>query len=125
MREAKQQRHEVVLVRDRLYIDGEQYFPPEERSLENDDEIINPTPMRKSGINNQSLRTDNMNNVTTPRRKPAKRSRVGSSPSSNPGDDIQHPYTGKPATYETHMMLFLYENHMKIKSYDYDMKCFI
>ena len=29
MREAKQQRREVVLVRYRLYIDGEQYFPPD------------------------------------------------------------------------------------------------
>ena len=29
MREAKQQRREVALVRDRLYIDGEQYFPPD------------------------------------------------------------------------------------------------
>jgi hypothetical protein len=44
MREAKQQRREVVLVRDRLYIDGEQYFPPEDRLLESEDNIINTTP---------------------------------------------------------------------------------
>jgi hypothetical protein len=31
MREAKQQRRHVVLVRDRLFIDGEQYIPPEDR----------------------------------------------------------------------------------------------
>jgi hypothetical protein len=45
MREAKQQRREVVLVRDRLYIDGEQYFPPEDRFLESEDNIINTTPI--------------------------------------------------------------------------------
>jgi hypothetical protein len=49
MREAKQQRRAVVLVRDRLYIDGEQYFPPEERFLESEDNIINPTPPHESG----------------------------------------------------------------------------
>jgi hypothetical protein len=33
MREAKQQRRHVVLVRDRLFIDGEQYIPPEDRPV--------------------------------------------------------------------------------------------
>jgi hypothetical protein len=79
MREAKQQRREVVLVRDRLYIDGEQYFPPEDRFLESEDNIINPTPPRESGKDEPSTRTNNVNNLATPGRKPAKRSRLGSS----------------------------------------------
>ena len=36
MREAKQQRRQVVLVRDRLFIDGEQYIPPEDRPVNTD-----------------------------------------------------------------------------------------
>ena len=80
MREAKQQRREVVLVRDRLYIDGEQYFPPEDRFLESEDNIINPTPPHESGKDEPSTRTNNVNNLATPGRKLAKRSRVGSSP---------------------------------------------
>ena len=55
MREAKQQRREVVLVRDRLYIDGEQYFPPEDRFLESEDNIINPTPRMNPGKKNRPL----------------------------------------------------------------------
>ena len=73
MREAKQQRREVVLVRDRLYIDGEQYFSPEEYN------IINTTPPHESGKDEPSTRTNNVNNLATPGRKPAKRSRLGSS----------------------------------------------
>ena len=77
MREAKQQRLEVVLVRDRLYSDGEQYFPPEDRFLESED---NPTPPHESGKDEPSTRTNNVNNLATPGRKPAKRSRADSSP---------------------------------------------
>ena len=80
MREAKQQRREVVLVRDRLYIDGEQYLPPEDRLLESEDNIINPTLPRESGKDEPSTRTNNVNNLGTPGRKPAKRSSVDSSP---------------------------------------------
>ena len=80
MREAKQQRREVVLVRDRLYIDGEQYFPPEDRFLESEDNIINPSPPHESGKDESSTRTNYVNNLATPGRKPANRSRVGSSP---------------------------------------------
>jgi hypothetical protein len=43
MREAKQQRHHVVLVRDRLFIDGEQYIPPEDRPV-NVDNVCNSPP---------------------------------------------------------------------------------
>ena len=92
MREAKQQRREVVLVRDRLYIDGEQYLPPEDRFLESEDNIINPTPPRESGKDEPSTRTNNVNNLGTPGRKPAKRSRVGSSP----------PQTNSPVAQECH-----------------------
>jgi hypothetical protein len=77
MREAKQQRREVVLVRDRLYIDGEQYFSPEEYN------IINTTPPHESGKDEPSTRTNNVNNLATPGRKPAKRSRVSSPPQTN------------------------------------------
>ena len=80
MREAKQQRREVVLVRDRLYIDGEQYFPTEDRFLESEDNIINPSPPHESGKDESSTRTNYVNNLATPGRKPANRSRVGSSP---------------------------------------------
>jgi hypothetical protein len=43
MREAKQQRRHVVLVRDRLFIDGEQYIPPENRPV-NVDNVWNTPP---------------------------------------------------------------------------------
>ena len=48
--------------------------------LESEDNIINPTPPHESGKDEPSTRTNNVNNLATPGRKPAKRSRVGSSP---------------------------------------------
>ena len=77
MREAKQQRREVVLVRDRLYIDGEHYFPPEDRFWKVKIILSTLTPSHESGNDEPSTRA---NNLATPGRKPAKRSRVGSSP---------------------------------------------
>jgi hypothetical protein len=77
MREAKKQRREVVLVRDRLYIDGEQYFPPENRILESEDNIINTTPPHESGKDEPSTRTNNVNNLATPGRKTCKKIKSG------------------------------------------------
>jgi hypothetical protein len=48
--------------------------------LESEDNIINTTPPHESGKDEPSTRTNNVNNLATPGRKPAKRSRVGSSP---------------------------------------------
>lgn len=67
MREAKQQRRDVVLVRDRLFIDGEQYVPPEESHIDKDDPPQNPQHGQRH------------NSYFTPGR-PMKRPRQGSSP---------------------------------------------
>ena len=70
MREAKQQRRHVVLVRDRLFIDGEQYIPPEDRPV-NVDNVWNSPPHLQHGQGH--------NSHITPGR-PMKRPRQGSSP---------------------------------------------
>jgi hypothetical protein len=44
--EAKQQRHHVVLVSDRLFIDGEQYIPPEDRPVNFDNVWNSPMIVR-------------------------------------------------------------------------------
>ena len=53
MREAKQQRRHVVLVRDRLFIDGEQYIPPEDRPV-NVDNVWNSPPHLQHGQGHNS-----------------------------------------------------------------------
>ena len=70
MMEAKQQRRHVVLVRDRLFIDGEQYIPPEDRPV-NFDNVWNSPPHLQHGPGH--------NSHITPGR-PMKRPRQGSSP---------------------------------------------
>jgi hypothetical protein len=69
-REEKQQRRHVVLVRDRLFIDGEQYIPPEDRPV-NTDNVWNSPPHLQHGQGH--------NSHITPGR-PMKRPRQGSSP---------------------------------------------
>ena len=51
--EAKQQRHHVVLVSDRLFIDGEQYIPPEDRPV-NVDNVCNSPPHLQHGQGHNS-----------------------------------------------------------------------
>ena len=70
MREAKQQRRHVVLVRDQLFIGGEQYIPPEDRPV-NVDNVWNSPPHLQHGKGH--------NSHITPGR-PMKRPRQGSSP---------------------------------------------
>ena len=70
MREAKQQRRHVVLVRDRLFIDGEQYVPPEDRPVNVDNVVNSPTHLQHGQGHNSHI---------TPGR-PMKRPRQGSSP---------------------------------------------
>jgi hypothetical protein len=53
MREAKQQRRHVVLVRDRLFIDGEQYIPSEDRPI-NVDNVWNSPPHLQHGQGHNS-----------------------------------------------------------------------
>ena len=78
MREAKQQRRHLVFVLDRLFIDGEQYIPPEDRPV-NVDNVWNSPPHLQHGQGH--------NSHITPGR-PMMRPRQGSSP--NQGGFIGH-----------------------------------
>lgn len=78
MREAKQQRRHAVLVRDRLFIDGEQYIPPEDRPV-NVDNVWNSPPHLQRG-------QGHIAHITPGR--PMKRPRQGSSP--NQGGFVGH-----------------------------------
>ena len=69
MGEAKQQRRHVVLVRDRLVIDGEQYIPPEDRPVNVDNVWNSPPHLQHEQGHNPHI---------TPGR-PMKRPRQGSS----------------------------------------------
>ena len=70
MKEAKHQGRDVILVRDRLFIDGEQYISPEERPANNDNVWTSPL---------HSQQDRGQNTYVTPGR-PMKRPRQGSSP---------------------------------------------
>ena len=87
MKQARRDNKQVTLVRDKLFIEGELYTGNQEETRH--------TPIRQQPLQGyrDHLVTSSSNtrpyNLATPGRKPAKRSRVGSSP----------PQTNSPVAY--------------------------